>query len=124
MGHFGVKTEDVLVAHFFWPRMQRDVERFVACYTTCQKAKSHLNPHGLYVPLPVPSIPWEDISMDFVLGLPRTQKGRDIIFVVVDQFSKMTHLFLVIRLMMPHILLICSFEKNCAFTWCAKYYCF
>ena len=92
MGHFGVKkTEDVLATHFFWPKMRRDVERFVARCTTCQKAKSRLNPHGLYMPLPVPSVPWEDISMDFVLGLPRTKKGRDSIFVVVDRFSKMAH---------------------------------
>jgi hypothetical protein len=88
MGHFGVKmTEDVLATHFFWPRMTRDIAR---C-TTCQKAKCRLNPHGLYMPLPVPSIPWEDISIDFVLGLPRTQKARDSIFVVVDRFSKMAH---------------------------------
>ena len=92
MGHFGVKkTEDILAGHFFWPKMRRDVERFVARCTTCQKAKSRLNPHGLYMPLPVPSAPWEDISMDFVLGLPRTKKGRDSVFVVVDRFSKMAH---------------------------------
>src|SRR5438105_3519881 len=92
MGHFGVKkTEDILADHFFWPKMRRDVERFVARCTTCQKAKSYLNPHDLYMPLLVPSAPWEDISMDFVLGLPRTTKGRDSVFVVVDIFSKMAH---------------------------------
>jgi hypothetical protein len=38
MGHFGAKkTEDVLVSHFFWPKMRTDVERFVACCTTCKK---------------------------------------------------------------------------------------
>jgi transposase InsO family protein len=92
MGHFGVhKTHEVLAAHFFWPRMRRDVERLVARCTTCQKAKSRLSNHGLYMPLPVPTSPWLDISMDFVLGLPRTKKGRDSIFVVVDRFSKMAH---------------------------------
>jgi hypothetical protein len=92
MGHFGAKkTADVLATHFFWPQLRRDVERFVSRCTTCQKAKSRLNPHGLYMPLPVPSIPWADISMDFVLGLPRTKRGRDSIFVVVDRFSKMAH---------------------------------
>jgi hypothetical protein len=92
MGHFGVKkTEDVLSTHFYWPRMRRDVERYVSRCTTCNKAKSRLNPHGLYLPLPIPRAPWEDISMDFVLGLPRTKRGSDSVFVVVDLFSKMAH---------------------------------
>jgi hypothetical protein len=92
MAHFGVyKTHEVLAAHFFWPRMCKDIERIVARCITCQKAKSRLHNHGLYMPLPVPTSPWIDISMDFVLGLPRTKKGRDSIFVVVDRFSKMAH---------------------------------
>jgi hypothetical protein len=92
MGYFGAKkTEDVLASHFFWSKMRRDVEQFVARCTSCQKVKSRLNPHGLYMPL-VPSILWADIYMDFVLGLPRTKRGRDSIFVVVYRFSKMAYL--------------------------------
>jgi hypothetical protein len=92
MGHFGVrKTLDVLHEHFFWPKMKRDVERVCFRCVTCRQAKSRVLPHGLYTPLPVPSAPWVDISMDFVLGLPRSRKGRDSIFVVVDRFSKMAH---------------------------------
>jgi hypothetical protein len=95
MRHFRVKKiDDVLAAHFFWPKMRRDVERYMSRCTTCNKAKSRLKPHGLYMPLPVPSVPWEDISMDFVLRLPRTKRGRDSIFVVINRFSKMTHFIL------------------------------
>jgi hypothetical protein len=57
MGHFRVnKTKDVLAAHFFWPKMRRNVECYVSRCTICNKAKSRLNPHSLYMPLPVPSI--------------------------------------------------------------------
>jgi hypothetical protein len=92
MGHFGRdKTYELLADNFYWPKMRRDVERLVQRCVTCHKVKSKLNPHGLYIPLPVPSVPWEDISMDFVLGLPKTKRGRDSIFVVVDRFSKMAH---------------------------------
>jgi hypothetical protein len=92
MGHFGVaKTLGILHDHFFWPHMKRDVERICEKCITCKQAKSKLKPHGLYTPLPIPSELWTDISMDFILGLPRTKRGRDSVFVVVDRFSKMAH---------------------------------
>ena len=92
MGHFGVqKTLEMLLEHFHWPHMKHDVQKFCARCIVCRKAKSKTLPHGLYTPLPIPNFPWTDLSMDFVLGLPRTQKGKDSIFVVVDRFSKMTH---------------------------------
>ncbi|CAL0313886.1 unnamed protein product [Lupinus luteus] len=92
MGHFGVqKTLDMLKEHFYWPRMKQDVQKFCEKCITCKKSKSRVMPHGLYTPLTVPDSPWMDISMDFVLGLPKTKKGNDSVFVVVDRFSKMAH---------------------------------
>ncbi|XP_065871954.1 uncharacterized protein [Euphorbia lathyris] len=92
MGHFGVaKTLDMISEHFFWPHMKRDVERICASCINCKKAKSRVMPHGLYTPLPVPNEPWTAISMDFVMALPRSKRGNDSIFVVVDRFSKMAH---------------------------------
>ncbi|KAG8490986.1 hypothetical protein CXB51_014129 [Gossypium anomalum] len=92
MGHFGVnKTLATLQEHFYWPRMRKYVEQVCKRCIACKKAKSKVQPHGLYTPLPIPEAPWVDISMDFILGLPRTKTGKDSIFVVVDRFSKMSH---------------------------------
>jgi len=71
--------------------MKIDVQKLCERCIVCKKAKSKVLPHGLYTPLPAPEFPWVDISMDFVLGLPRTKNGKDSIFVVVDRFSKMAH---------------------------------
>lgn len=90
-GHFGVhKTVDLLREHFYWPKMITDVQKIIERCATCQRAKSTFH-KGLYTPLPVPDIPWESVSMDFIVGLPRTQRGKDAIMVVVDRFSKMAH---------------------------------
>ncbi|XP_074314198.1 uncharacterized protein LOC141649405 [Silene latifolia] len=90
-GHFGVqKTLDILQDQFHWPIMERGVQAVIRRCSTCQKSKSSFLP-GAYTPLPVPDKPWEDISMDFIVALPRTQRGKDSILVVVDRFSKMAH---------------------------------
>nr|KYP53933.1 Transposon Ty3-G Gag-Pol polyprotein [Cajanus cajan] len=92
MGHFGVdKTLIRVKCKFYWAHKRVDVQRHCSKCITCLQAKSRVMPHGLYTPLPIASSPWVDISMDFILGLPRTQRGFDSIFVVVDHFRKMTH---------------------------------
>ena len=92
MGHFGVdKILALLHEPFYWPKMRISVIFVCAKCVTCKHAKSKVQPHGLYSPLHVPSQPWINISMDFVLGLPRSQSGKDSIFVVIDRFSKMAH---------------------------------
>ena len=62
MGHFGVaKTLGVLQEHFYWPHMKRYVERICGRCITCMQAKSRVQPHGFYTPLPISSEPWVDI---------------------------------------------------------------
>jgi hypothetical protein len=57
MGHFGVKkTKDVLATYFFWPKMRHDVECHMSRCITCNKSKSRLNPHDLYMPLSIHSV--------------------------------------------------------------------
>ncbi len=91
-GHVGrERTLQLVQASYFWPTIRKEVERYVQHCKICQVSKGTATNAGLYMPLPIPSEPWVDISMDFVLGLPRTQCGNDSIYVVVDRFSKTTH---------------------------------
>ena len=77
--------------NFFWPKLEKDIARFVKKRVVYMMAKTHGNNAGLYTPFPIPNMPWEEVSLDFVLGLPRTQRNKDSILVVIDRFSKMAH---------------------------------
>jgi len=91
-GHYGeTKTSLVLKDHYYWPSMDKDVQDIIRRCATCQITKSHSLPQCLDTPLPVPTSPRVHVSIDFVLGLPPTERNKDSIFVVVNCFSKMTH---------------------------------
>ncbi|KAJ9555929.1 hypothetical protein OSB04_010543 [Centaurea solstitialis] len=91
-GHVGHdRTLQLVQSSYFWPTMRKEVDRFIKRCKICQVSKGTTTNAGLYLPLHVPLQPWVDISMDFVLGLPHTQRGNDSVFVVVDRFSKMVH---------------------------------
>nr|KAJ0198685.1 hypothetical protein LSAT_V11C600322750 [Lactuca sativa] len=91
-GHVGRdRTLQLGQSSYFWPTMRKEVDRYVKRCRICQVSKGTSTNAGLYMPLHVPSQPWVEIIMDFVLGLPATQRGNDSIFVVVDRFSKMVH---------------------------------
>ncbi|WVZ76601.1 hypothetical protein U9M48_024565 [Paspalum notatum var. saurae] len=72
--------------------MKRAVAKYVAICDTCQRVKAnHQRPACLLQPLKVPEWKWKEINMDFIVGLPRTQKGYNSIWVVVDQLTKVSH---------------------------------
>jgi hypothetical protein len=72
--------------------MKREIANYVSECDICQRVKtSHLKIVGILQPLPIPSWKWEDISMDFIVGLPNTSQRYDSIWVIIDRLTKTTH---------------------------------
>jgi len=72
--------------------MKKQIAEFAYAYLICQKLKiEHQNPSGFMQPLFVPKWKWDSISMNFVGVLPKTVKGFDLIWVIVDRLTKSTH---------------------------------
>jgi len=81
-----------LKERYWWYGMKRDVAAHVAICDVCQRVKTeHQRPAGLLQPLKVPEWKWEEISIDFIMGLPRTRDGYDSIWVIVDHLTKVAH---------------------------------
>jgi hypothetical protein len=78
--------------NFWWTRMKREIAKYVSGCDTCRRIKAdHLRPTGNLQPLSIPEWKWENICMDFIVGLPRTSRGYNSIWVIVDRLTKSAH---------------------------------
>jgi hypothetical protein len=81
-----------LKQNFWWTNMKVDIAKYVAKCDTCHRMKaSHLKLAGVLQSLSIPMWKWDDISMDFIVGLPLTARKKDSIWVIVDRLTKTAH---------------------------------
>ena len=85
-----------LCQRYWWSYMKQDITQFVVECDTCGRVKAdHMRAPRYLQLLPIPVWKWEDISLDFIVGLPRTSTGFDSIWVIVDRLTKSAHFLLV-----------------------------
>jgi hypothetical protein len=85
-----------LKKRLWWYGMKREIAEYVVICDSCQRIKEeHQRPAGLLQPLQIPQWKWDEIGMDFIVGLPRTRASYDSIWVVVDRLTKVAHFILV-----------------------------
>ncbi|XP_042051304.1 uncharacterized protein LOC121796544, partial [Salvia splendens] len=81
-----------LKRQFWWNGMKKHVAAFVERCLACQQVKAlHQRPYGKLQPLEIPEWKWEHIAMDFVVGLPKSQRGNTVIWVIIDRLTKSAH---------------------------------
>ena len=77
--------------NFFWATMRDDIRQFIRQCPTCQHIKYETKkPAGLLQPLSIPISPWQDLSLEFITGLPPS-RGYTAILMVVDRFTEGAH---------------------------------
>jgi hypothetical protein len=90
-----------LKQHYWWTKMNIEIARYVAKCDTCRRVKAiHMKVVGPLQSLSIPTYKWEDISMDFIVGLPKIAKGFDSIWVIIDRLTKTAH-FLPVKMDHP-----------------------
>ena len=88
----GTKMYQDLKRIFWWHGMRSEIASYVARCDICQRVKAeHQCPVGLLQPLKIPEWKWEEVGMDFIIGLPQSNRGHDSIWVIVDRLSKVAH---------------------------------
>ena len=77
---------------YWWSGMKKDIAAFVAKCATCQQVKvEHQRPGGMMQEFSIPTWKWEEINMDFVIGLPPSRRHHDSIWVVIDRLTMSAH---------------------------------
>jgi hypothetical protein len=85
-----------LKKNFWWTRMKREIAKYVSECDTCRRVKAdHSRPAENLQPLSIPEWKWKNICMDFIVGLPRTSRGYNSIWIIVDRLTKSAHFILV-----------------------------
>jgi hypothetical protein len=80
-----------LKRRFLWTKMKKEIATYVArCDNGCRVKVVHMKA-GLLQPLSILGWKWEEVCMDFIIGLPPTQKNFDSIWVIVDHLTKSIH---------------------------------
>ena len=87
--HMGYdKTYNKIVSGYYWPKMSREILKFILSCNVCQKSKVKQHaPYRMLKPIPIPSQPFEVISMDFIPDMPESQVFNNIL-VIVDKLTK------------------------------------
>jgi hypothetical protein len=110
-----------LKQHYWWTKMKIEIARYVAKCDTCRRVKAvHMKAAGPLQSMSIPTWKWEDISMDFIVGLPRTAKGFDSIWVIIDRLTKNSSFSASQNILPGHHLCsdICGLHSQ--FTWSSK----
>jgi hypothetical protein len=99
------KMYEDLKRRYWWYDMKKDIAEYVSLCGTWQRVKAeHLRLAGLLRPLKILEQKWEEIGMDFIVGLPHTQTGYNSIWIIVDRLTKVSH-FIPVKMMYSRAML-------------------
>jgi hypothetical protein len=81
---------------FWWTRMKCEIAHYLSGCNACRKVKAdYIDPSGLLQPLSIPDWKWDDISMDFIVGLSLTTRNFNSIWLIMDRLTKSYHFILI-----------------------------
>jgi hypothetical protein len=113
-----------LKKNFWWTRMKQEIAKYVSECDTCRRVKAdHLRPTKNLQPLSIPKWKWENICMDFIMGLSRTSHGYNSTWLIVDRLSYIYRTSSVIMayrrplFLTDDLSLLLTFGSNCMSVW-------